>query len=48
MNVEISITVTKSQLTREVFEGLFAKMVEIGRECGCSPGSFGISFGAGT
>jgi hypothetical protein len=46
--VEITITVTKSRLTREVFEGLFAKMVEIGRKCGCSPSGFGISSGAET
>lgn len=44
--VQITITVTESRLTREMFEGLFTKMVEIGRTCGCSPSSFGISSGA--
>lgn len=42
----VRITITVSQLTREVFEGLFKKMVEIGRKCGCQPTSFGISSGA--
>jgi hypothetical protein len=45
---QITITVTGSQLTREVFEGLFTKMVKIGKECGCSSSGFGISSGAET
>jgi SMI1/KNR4 family protein SUKH-1 len=44
--VRITITVTVSRLTSDVFEGLFTKMVEIGEECGCSPSSFGISSGS--
>jgi hypothetical protein len=44
--VQITIPVTESQLTREMFEGLFTKMVEIGRKCGCPPSGFGISSGA--
>jgi len=46
--VRITITVTESRLTREVFEGLFTKMVEIGMKCGCPPSGFGISSGAET
>jgi SMI1 / KNR4 family (SUKH-1) len=44
--VQITITVTERPITREVFEALFTKMVEIGRKCGCSPSGFGISSGA--
>ena len=39
--VEVKVTVSKGQLTREYVERLLRKMIKIGEDCTCPPTSFG-------